>query len=284
MKRSPLATILGVVVAVIVAFSVMVLGHPGWGLLSHTDCAVQARVGNITAWNVAAVVAAPFDGNESGSVAIWGSSPLGTLTVTQETTVAGGNVTAYYVSFSNLTIYVQANVSNPGPGRAMTCSSEYVAYFSPNPAQGLRSGGVSYVPIASGLAADVGLPTQLNGSALCKEVENSSYASCAVGTQFDMNFVRATGTVNTCGQATGQVIHWRSQAWPTDVPVTENGRSYTVPIVPSGADRGDWANGTYAWYNYTFPAKGGVWQYDNLAETSSTGAGLVFSYTACPPA
>ncbi len=282
MKRPSLAAPLGVVIAVVIVFSVIIINHPGWGLFSHTDCAVQARVGNITAWNVAAVVAAPFDGNESGSVTIWGSSPLGKLTTTQETTVAGGSVAAYWVGFSNFTIYTQANESHPGPGPEITCASEFVAYFSPNPAQGLRSGGVNYVPVASGLVADVGLPTQLNGSALCKQVENSTYASCAVGTQFDMNFVRATGSVNTCGQATGQVIRWRSQEWPVDVPVILNGQAHSVPIDPSGANKGDWANGTYAWYNYTFPANGGVWQYDNLSETSSTGAGLVFSYSACP--
>jgi hypothetical protein len=157
-----------------------------------------------------------------------------------------------------------------------------VAYFSSNPAQGFNSGGVSWWPLsASSPVSDEGLPTQLNGSQLCAQVENVSYSSCAVGSEFDMNFEKATGTVNTCGSTEDRVLTLESLGWPVIVPFQRNGQSYSVPLDASGMNSANYANGTFAWYNYTFPANGGIWQYDNLAETSSMGAGLVFSYSPC---
>jgi len=268
---------------VLVVVASVAVSSPGWGLYSHVDCRLGAPAGNITVWNLAAIVAAPYLGSESGSVTIWGETPAERSSLSQDTVVLNGNVTVYYALYSNLTIYPLTNTSSLGPGVSASCLSAYVAYFSPNPAQGLRSGGVTWWPLSADEPPnDTGLPTQLNGSQLCAAVENSTYAGCAVGAEFDMNFRYATGSVNTCGSSQSQVLQIRSESWPVDVPFSLGGQVHTVPIDPSGANGRGYANGTYAWYNYTFPADGGIWQYDNLAETSSTGAGLVFSYAPCP--
>jgi hypothetical protein len=97
-----------------------------------------------------------------------------------------------------------------------------------------------------------------------------------------MNFQSATCTVDTCGSSHAQVLRIESEVWPVTDPFRLNGATHSVPIDPSGTDSTSYANGTYAFYNYTFPADGGIWQYDNPAQTSSTGAGLVFSYLPCP--
>ena len=282
MRASVSSAILGVAIGVILVLAISISAHPGWGFLSHADCEVNQEVGNLTVWMPAAVVAAPYLGSEEGSVAIWGTSHVGTSTLTQETTVAGGNVTAYYVSFANVTVFSLANVTTTGPGPESHCSGGLVAYFSPNPSQGLRSGGVTLWPIASELKTDSGIAPGLNASQLCNEVENTSYNGCAVGAQFDVNFDRATGTVDTCGSSQDQVIRDHSQAWPVTTPYHHDGQTTLIPIDPAGTNSPGYANGTYAWYNYTFPANGGIWQYDDLAQTSSTGAGLVFSYSPCP--
>jgi len=224
----------------------------------------------------------PYLGAESGSVTIWGSSPYGTSLLRQLTVVGSGNVSVYYVSYSNLTVFDAANTTVSGSGESQPCASSLLAFFSPNPAQGMTSGGITWIPLGAGHEpTDEDLPTQLNASALCSEVENTSYAGCAVGTQFDMNFQTATGSVDTCGQSQGQVLDWKSDTWPVRVPFEHGGQVESVPVDPSGADQNGYSNGTYAYYNYTFPANGGVWHYDDLAVTSNTGAGLTFSYSPC---
>lgn len=282
MRRSVPSVLLGIAVGVVLVLAVTISGHPGWGFFSHSECQVGQRLGNVTVWLPAAAVAAPYHGAESGSVVIWGKSPLGTSAVSQPTSVVDGNVTAFYVDYVNMTIYPLQSVSTTGPGPETPCSSQMVAFFSSSPSQGLRSGGTSSWPMYDQLASDTGLPLGLNGTRLCAQIENTSYLSCAVGAQFDLNFHKATGVVDTCGSTQGQVLRVFSQAWPVTVPFRWNGQSHSVPFNPNGENNANYGNGTYAWYNYTFPANGGIWQYDDLTQTSRTGAGLVFSYSPCP--
>ncbi len=282
MPRVKSSAAIGATLGAVLVVSVIMLNNPGWGTVSHETCVVGGSLGNLTVWMPASVVAAPYHGSESGSVIIWGESPAGRSSSTQDTSVTDGNVTAFYVIYSNWTVFSLSNVSNVGPGPQSPCSTSMVAHFSPKPAQGFRSGGTTWWQIGSRLATDIGLPAQLNGSQLCKAVENSSYGSCAVGAQFSMDFERATGTVDTCGSSQGQVLRDFSQTWPVAAPFVRNGQPISVPIDPNGANSASFANGTYSWYNYTFPANGGIWRYDDLTQTSSTGAGLVFSYSPCP--
>lgn len=233
-------------------------------------------------WLPGAVIAAPYGGSESGSVEIWGKSPAGTATLSQNTYLADGKVSAFYVDYVNLSVFALQNFSIDGPGFGSVCSSPLIAYFSPNPPEGLRSGGTSSWPMYSELTSERGLPPGLNASQLCLVVENSSNGECAISAQFDFNFERTSGTVDTCGKSQDQILHLRSEAWPVTAPFQWNNRSYSVPFDPDGTGGSGYANGTEAWYNYTFPANEGIWEYDNLAETSGTGAGLVFSYSTCP--
>ncbi len=133
------------------------------------------------------------------------------------------------------------------------------------------------MPLAVGLVSETNLPIGLNGSQLCTTIENYS-PDCAVGALFNLNFQSATGVVNTCGSSQPQVIRLTSQGMPLDAPFSWNGQTHSVPLNLANSASG----GSLVWYNYTFPANTGIWQYDNLAQTSSTGAGLVFSYSPCP--
>ena len=280
--RTQLSTAIGVAVAAVLLVTTATVNSPGSGVFAHTECRPGQYLGNVTVWLPGAVIAAPFQGSESGSVEIWGKTPAGTTTLSQDTYVGDGNVTAFYVDYVNLSVFSLQDVSIIGPGSGAVCSSAMIAYISPNPAEGLHSGGVSWFSMYSGLASERGLPNGLNASQLCLEVENSTYGSCAMSTQFDLNFERTSGTVDTCGKSQDQVLQLSSQAWPVTTPFEWNNRSYSVPFDPDGAGSPGYGNGTEAWYNYTFPANGGIWEYDNLSDTSSTGAGLVFSYSACP--
>ncbi len=283
MRSSKLWSVLGATVGVTIVITSLVLGHPGWGLFSHTECQVNQKLGNFTVWVPSAVAAAPYHGSVSGKVVIWGKMPGGNASVSLNyTPVTNGNVTAFIVGFENWTVFSIRNVTMTGPGPESTCSSSMIAYFSPNPAQGLRHGGTTAWPMYSQLVSDSGLADGLNGSQLCAQVQNTTYSACGVGAQFDLNFHEASGMVNTCGSTQGHVVRDFSQGWPVTAPFIWNGHSNVVPLDPNGANSANYANGTYAWYNYTFPANGGIWQYDDLTKTSSTGAGLVFSYSPCP--
>jgi hypothetical protein len=283
MRTSRLWATLGVAVGVILVVTSLIISHPGWGFFSHTECRVTGRLGNVTVWVPSAVVAAPYHGSVSGKVVVWGRMPAGNLSVSLNyTPVVDGNVTAFIVGFENWTVFSIVNNTYAGPGPQDPCASPMVAYFSSNPPQGLRHGGTTKWPMYFNLLSDSELAVGLNGSQLCAQVQNTSYASCGVGAQFDINFKKATGTVNTCGSSQGQILPVFSQQWPVTTPFSLNSHTFSVPLDPSGENSANYANGTYAWYNYSFPANGGVWQYDNLAETSTTGAGLVFSYSPCP--
>jgi hypothetical protein len=282
MRPSAPSAVVGVAIGVALVLAISISAHPGWGFFSHTECQLDQNLGNLTVWAPAAVVAAPYHGTESGSVVVWSKFPWGGASASQVTTLSNGSVRAYWVGFENWTVSTTKNVSISGPGPQTPCTSSMVALFASGPAQGMRSGGISWWQVATNLTSDTNVPTQLNSSALCAQVENTSYAGCAVGAQFDMNFQKETGSVDTCGEVQNQVLPVQSVGWPIAVPYLRGGHSYSVPLETSWENSANYANGTYAWYNYTFPANGGVWQYDNLAQTSSTGAGLVFSYSPCP--
>jgi hypothetical protein len=283
MQRTHLSATIGVAIGIVLVVTTALMNNPGWGILSREECQVNQRLGNVTVWVPAAVVASPYHGSESGFVTVWGQSPLGYATLSQHTRVSDGNVTAFYVDFSNLTVFGLRNVSTAGPGFGSPCTSAMIAYFSSNPPAGASSGGTSSWPMYSNLRSDSAFPSKLNASQLCSNLENSSNGSCAVSAQFEMNFEKVSGTVDTCGGSQSQILRLTSRAWPVEAPFQWNHRTYSVPFDPNGMmSAPDYANGTYAWYNYTFPANEGIWDYDNLAVTSSTGAGLVFSYSPCP--
>jgi hypothetical protein len=282
MRASVPSAVLGVALGVALVLAVSISDHPGWGFFSHTECQLDQNLGNLTVWAPAAVVAAPYHGTESGSVVIWSEYPWGLVSFTQQTILTNGSVRAYAIGYENWSISTTKSVTLAGPGPETPCTSSMVAFFANAPAQGLRSGGISWWQIATNLTSDSDVPVQLNSSALCASVENTSYAGCAVGAQFDVNFQTLTGTVDTCGETQDLVLPVKSVGWPITVPYQRGGRSYTVPLQTDWQNSANYTNGTEAWYNYTFPANGGIWQYDNLSQTSSTGAGLAFSYSPCP--
>jgi hypothetical protein len=282
MRRQEISGVAGAALGALLVIFTMALAHPGWGFFSHTECHVDQPLGNVTVWVPSAVAAAPYHGSVSGKVVVWGKMPGANLSVSLNyTPVTDGNVTAFIVGIANWTVFARTNVSVVGPGPQIPCSSLMIAHFSSSPPQGLRHGGTTSWPMYSHLVSDIGLSSGLNGSQLCAQVQNTSYLACGVGAQFDLNFHATTGTVNTCGSTQGQVVRVFSEGWPVTAPFVWNGHSSIVPLDPSGENSANYANGTYAWYNYTFPANGGIWQYDDLAQTSNTGAGLVFSYSPC---
>jgi hypothetical protein len=270
-----------VAIGVALVILTFVAGNPGWGLVNHTNCRVGGELGNFTVWVPSAVVAAPYLGAENGAVLIWSQLPSGYVSVHLNTVATDGNVTAYIVGFENWSVYSRSNVTVLGPGPQATCATPMVAYFAPSAPQDERHGGTTSWPMYFQLTSDVGLSGRLNGSQLCAQVENTSNLSCGVGAEFDLDFSTATGIVDTCGSTQGQALQIVSKEWPVTAPFFWNAHTYTVPLDPGGRDSANFANGTEAWYNYTFPANEGVWQYDNLAETYGTGAGLVFNYSPC---
>jgi hypothetical protein len=255
---------------------------PGWGLLDHTVCDVGPTLGNVSVWVPSSVVAAPYLGYEHGKLWLWTRSPTEYARLSTGTNDTDGNVTAWLLGYENWTIHATSNVTVAGPGPLERCSAPFVAYFSPNPVKNAKHGGISWWQIATGLMADVGLPPGLNGSLLCKDVENSTNPDCGVGAHLDLNFTVASGVVDTCGLVQGTTLHVESAGWPMWIPYAVGSTTYHVRLDPAGRDSGSWNNGTTSWYNYSFPANTGIWQYDNLSETSTTGAGLVFSYSSCP--
>lgn len=236
----------------------------------------------MTVWVPSSVVAAPYLGVESGFVQIWTRSPTGYVSLGTPTNVSDGNVTAWIIGFENWTVFLEANVTTMGLGPNLPCAGSLVGQFSPNPPVGMQHGGILRWAIETGLVSDTDIPQGLNGSALCKDVENSSSPNCGVGARFDMNFSRSAGTVDTCDSVEPKVLHDVSYAWPVSAPYEFEGHSHLVPLNPSPPNNAGWSNGTTSWYNYTFPADAGIWDYDNLTQTSSLGAGLVFTYSPCP--
>lgn len=273
---------IGALVGSLVVVVSFIGGNPGWGVISHSACVITADLGNVTVWRAAAIVASPYDGSESGEIVATATHDGSSFTVSQPTEVTSGNVTAYYLGFENWSVFSTRTVTQAGPGPNENCRDGFVAFGSPNPAQGLRSGGVTSFLMYANLSSDTDLPGEFNASQLCLELENSSYSSCAVSAQFDLNFVRATGQVDTCASGTAEVASVSSDGWPSVVPFPYDGSVHLVPLEIQNWTDPTWQNDSVTWYNYTFPAHGGIWQYDNLSQTSSTGAGLVFKYSPCP--
>jgi hypothetical protein len=282
MQRRQLSGALGVALGAILVISALSLSDPGWGFFSHTECKIGPSLGNLTVWVPSTVVAAPYLGSVSGSVVVWSKLPSGTDSAQSGTNAVNGSITAFILGFENWTVFSQQNTSVAGPGDQAACTTPMVAYFSPNGPGGERHGGISSWPMYTQLVSDTGLGSGLNGSDLCEQVQTSTYQSCGVGAQFDMNFTHASGSVNTCGSSSSQMLHIFGERWPVTARFLQGGHSYPVPLDPSGENSANFANGSFAWYNSTFTAGGGIWQYDNLAETSNTGAGLVFAYSPCP--
>lgn len=112
---------------------------------------------------------------------------------------------------------------------------------------------------------------------MCVALENYS-PDCAVGAQFDLNFKAAAGLVNTCGLSRPTTLRATSQLLPVTVPYRWEGQNYSVPLDKHNNELG----GGQLWYNYTLPANGGSWEYDNSGENSPAESGLVFSYAPCP--
>lgn len=283
MHTPRISRLIGAAIGSVLVVLSLVSNNPGWGFFSHTVCDVSEPLGNFTVWVPNAVVASPYHGSVSGSVVVWSRYPWGTAHAQLNyTPVTNGSVTAFIVGFENWTVYSVENATVVGPGPIDSCNGPMVAYPSSNPAQGLRHGGTSMWPLYHNLSSDTGLAPGLNGSQLCAQVENTSYADCGVGAQFNISFEKVSGTINTCGSLQNRVLPVFSQQWPVTAPYPFSGHTYSVPLDLTGLNSANYANGTYAWYNYTFPANGGIWQYDDLSQTSLTGAGLAFMYSPCP--
>lgn len=283
MRRVLWALPIGIAVGLILVASSLSVAVPGWGLLWHTECELGPPTGNVTAWLPSALVAAPYHGFESGRVELWWMASGLTYTFSQPTSVTDGNVSAYYVFYVNLTIYQTANRSVAGPGWNGRCSSGLEASGSLNPPEGARSGGTTWWSLnSSELSSDASLPGHLNASALCAAVENMSNKSCAVSAEFDMDYRTSSGEIDTCGLNSAAVLRTHTTKWPVQIPYSLHGTNYLVPLIPGVVSPSAWTGGTLVWYNYTFPANAGIWQYENLSQQSTTGGGFVFAYTACP--
>jgi len=264
---------IGATIGSVFVIAVVLASHPGWGFFNHTECELGSRVGNVTAVVPAAIIAGPYEGSAVVSNHEWTNFSSGTVGITLNQSVGGGNVTASLVSFQNWTIYLRNNLTVAGIGPESPCSSNLVGFLSPRPALG---GGVVSLTMATDLMSDIGLPLGFNGSELCTSIEGY-LPDCAVGAQFDVNFHTETGKVDTCGSSQTQVISLVSQGMAVNVPYVWNGESYSVPLDRSNNATG----GILISYSYSFPANTGVWEYDDLAQTSSTGDGLVFSFIPC---
>ncbi len=273
---------LGAVLGATLVVGVGLVGSPSIGFLSHVICDRTPALGNITVWNPGAVVAAPYLGSVSGAVLVWTKTPSATVWArVAYSPQESGNVTAILVGFENWTIFGERNATLSGPGQQQPCRANLVGYLSQRPSGGLRHGGIASWNLYGGLVSDTGLADGLNGSQLCERVQNTSYSGCGVGAQFDLNFQSPSGELDTCGESSPAQLDVSSIGWPTTAPFSIRGGVSEVPLSFAGDNAPGFSNGTAAWYNYTFPANGGIWQYQNLAETSATGAGLVFSYASC---
>jgi len=96
-----------------------------------------------------------------------------------------------------------------------------------------------------------------------------------------LNFRQATGVVNTCGLTHAVVLPFQTTGWPVTTPFEYDGVASNVPLSLSGEIGASFENGTFSWYNYTFPSNGGIWEYDELPQSLGAGAGLTFSYSPC---
>ena len=242
---------------------------------NHVLCSGKLRLGNVTAWYPFAFVAAPFNGSETGALLIWQNYTVdGTYhnyTTRVPTGATFGGVSLGSATGGNWTIYTAMNSTLAGPGPSYPCSSPMVAFLGPPnaPTSETWSGGT----IASGLRVDSGLPSDFNSSFRCAVINESS--NCAVSSTFDLDFARDDGHIDTCGQSSPYAMSVQGSQLAVSLPFFWNGSSYSVPIGPSAQ------SGMTGWFNYSFPADDGVWQYEALPGVESAGSGLVFSYSPC---
>jgi len=263
---------LGVVAGTLIALLPLAISNPNVGLLQHTICRTGTRIGNVTEWRPDAIVEAPFTGSESGTLIEWGNTSIAHIRVVEHPHAEDGNVTAWEVNPVNWTLFAERNVTLLGPGAESRCTDSVLGILSPPS----LAGGTVYSPIATSLERDAPLPHYLNSSALCQLVLNAT-PRCAGSVTFDVGFAYATGEIDTCGSPSPSHLSVKSHSLPVGVPFNITGRAGTARASLENGPAGS----IDVWYNYTFPANGGVWLYDDLSITSKLGAGLAFSYSSC---
>jgi hypothetical protein len=274
-KRRAYSIIAVVTVAVIVVTAITVItAFPA--AKNHVVCDAGARLGNVTAWYPYSFVAGPFKGSESGALLVWENYTVGGRYINETTripTSAGsGDVAVGAATGGNWTVFSAANSTAAGPGASDPCSSRMIALLGPPNAAAAEAW--SGATVATGLKVDTGLPSAFNASFRCSVINESS--NCAVSSTFDLNFSRTEGQVDTCARATPVAMTVRGSELAVSIPFSWNGGSYSVPVGPS--EQG----GMTGWFNYTFPADSGIWQYESLPGIPDAGSGLVFSFSPCP--
>jgi len=266
-----LAAVIAAVIVASLAVTLELIPAPK----SHTICVGETRLGNVTAWFPYAFAASPYGGSESGELRIWtnytvGGSYLNT-TSGIATRATEGNISLGQASGGNWTIYTASNRSISGSGLSYPCAGPFFATLGPpnGPASDSFGGGT----VATGLRNDTGLPFEFNASLHCESF--GAAPTCAISSVFDLNFTRASGEVDTCGQARPSSMSLTGQPLEVGIPFVWKGTSYSVPVGPSPV------SGMAAWFNYTFPADGGIWEYQDLSGYAGGTSGLVFSYSTC---
>ena len=271
-QRVPRATLAILAAVVVVIASVVVIEIVESGP-SHVVCVGVTRVGNVSAWYPYAFAAAPFDGAVEGYLHVWLNDSVAGATVLSKVPVAAehGNVTIGWAAGGNWSVFYARNSTVAGAGPALPCTGPMIAFLGPpNAAAAEQWGGGT---VASGLRVDSGLPSSFNASLRCAVLAEA--ANCAVSADFDLNFSTPEGMVDTCG-STAAALDVVGQQLAFSIPFTWNGVSRSVPAAQSSV------SGMIGWFNYTFPANGGIWQYDTLPGVNDSGSGLVFSYSPCP--
>jgi hypothetical protein len=274
-RGEPIAVtlVVAIVISVVVATVAVAGNEPNPA--DHMVCVGENRLGNVSAWYPYALVASPYAGFELGELRYWSNYTVGGVyhnyTTNEPTNVSSGDVWLGGATGGNWTIYSAANETVVGSGTSNPCASDMIALLGP------PNGVVSEVwagPVASGLETDSGLPTSFNASERCAAIDESS--NCAVSSIFDLNFAKSEGRVDTCGKAGPTTLAITGRQLLVDVPFPLNGTAHSVPVGPSPE------SGLIGWFNYTFPANGGIWQYQALPGVSGSDSGLVFSYSGCP--
>lgn len=273
-RRRSWSVIFAVSVASLVVVSVVLVEY---ALTSPTriTCVGEEPLGNVTAWFPLSFVAAPYDGSESGKLVSWTNYTVGGVyynyTSSDPTVVGAGNVTLGVATGGNWTIYESANQTVSGSGPSTPCTSSLIAFLGPpvGAASDVWGGGT----VAAGLQVDTGLPSSFNASARCAVF--GAPQNCAVSSTFDINFTTPTGVISTCGTSVSARIAIEGSQLAANVPFEWNGSTHSVPIGVSPQA------GLFGWFNYTFPANTGTWQYDSLPGLDGTASGLVFSYAPC---
>ena len=265
--------------ALVVAIVVLVAGVVGFKVLeatpTHTVCSGMTSVGNVSAWFPYAIAAAPYNGSVVGKLQVWANYEIGgsyrNLTTNIPISADDGNVTLGWAAGGNWSVYLARNSTALGLGLSVHCAGPLIANLGPP--NSIAAEGWGGGILATGLRVDSELPSSFNASQRCALL--GELPDCAVSSTFDLNFSAAAGVVDTCGKAVATTMHIVGQQLAINVPFDWNGTPLSVPTGPSSA------SGMTGWFNYTFPAAGGIWDYDTLAGVTGGGSGLVFSYSSC---